>query len=74
MSISRIVDDNKSSATIIYASVANITIAESPYEQQEQEQQIIKQVNPDISGECPNCKDLYSKNLELEETLQNQIR
>lgn len=62
--------DKKSTTSIIDASAADITIAESPYEQkQEQEQQIIKQVNPEDSEECPNCKDLYSKNLELEEAL-----
>ncbi len=62
--------DNKSSATVIDASAADITIAELPYEQQEeQEQQIVKQINPKDKEECQNCKDLYTKNLELEEAL-----
>jgi hypothetical protein len=62
-------DVDESYTTTIDASAADITIAESPY--QPQEQQIKKQINnnPNDIEECPNCKDLHSRNLELEEAL-----
>ncbi len=60
-------EDNKSSATIIDISSADITIAESPYQLKEQEK-LKNQNNSDLK-ECSSCKDLYSKNLELEEAL-----
>lgn len=61
-------EDKKSTTSVIDASTADISIVESSYQLQEQEK--LKYQNNSKINECSSCKDLYYKNLELEEALE----